>query len=88
VVGGLSKILFFFTEKSRPESLISFVDLRYGTGDYMESLGFVRSKAFKSFKWTDGKNLFNRMKFPSNTGYDRGLYKLWDCGQLKFTKVY
>lgn len=88
VVGGLSKILFYFTEKFRPESLISFVDLRYGTGDYMESLGFVRSKAFKSFKWTDGKNLFNRMKFPSNTGYDRGLYKLWDCGQLKFTKIY
>ena len=88
VVGGLSKILFYFTEAFKPEGLISFVDLRYGTGDYMESLGFVRSKAFKSFKWTDGKSLFNRMKFPSNTGYDRGLYKLWDCGQLKFTKVY
>lgn len=45
-------------------------------------------KAIKSFKWTDGKNLFNRMKFPSNTGYDRGLYKLWDCGQLKFSKSF
>lgn len=88
VVGGLSKILFFFTEKFCPESLISFVDLRYGTGDYMESLGFIKGKAFKSFKWTDGKNLFNRMKFPSNSGYEHKLYKLWDCGQLKFTKTY
>lgn len=88
VVGGLSKILSSFTEKFRPESLISFVDLRYGTGDYMEGLGFVRGKAFKSFKWTDGRGLWNRMKFPSNTGYDRGLYKLWDCGQLKFIKTY
>lgn len=88
VVGGLSKILSFFTEKFCPESLISFVDLRYGTGDYMESLGFIKGKAFKSFKWTDGKNLFNRMKFPSNSGYEHKLYKLWDCGQLKFIKTY
>jgi very-short-patch-repair endonuclease len=88
IVGGLSKILSFFTEVFKPEGLISFVDLRYGTGDYMEGLGFVRGKAFKSFKWTDGKNLFNRMKFPSNTGYDHKLYKLWDCGQLKFSKKF
>jgi very-short-patch-repair endonuclease len=88
VVGGFSKILSFFTEKFAPDSLMTFIDLRYGSGEYLSEIGFKKIKAFKSFKWTDGSSLFHRMMFPSNSGYDKGLYKVWDCGQLKFIKTY
>ena len=27
-----------------------------------------------------------RDKFPSNTGYEQGMNKIWDCGQAKWVK--
>ncbi len=86
VVGGFSRLLSFFTVGFAPEKIVTFIDLRYGSGEYLTSFGFIKGKSYPSFKWTDGRNTFHRMKFPSNTGHDSGLYKIWDCGQLKFTK--
>jgi very-short-patch-repair endonuclease len=86
IVGGFSRLLSFFTEDFAPAKLVTFIDLRYGMGEYLASLGFVKGKAHPSFKWTDGTNTFHRMKFPSSTGRDSGLYKIWDCGQLRYTR--
>lgn len=37
-----------------------------------------------SFKWTNNKKTFPAEQFPSNSGYDAGLFKIWDCGQAKW----
>jgi len=85
VMGGFSKLLSFLNKNilgGKP--LTTFIDLRYGTGDYLTSLGFVYQHTYPSFKWTDGSGIYNRMRFPGNSGYERGLFRIWDCGQAKF----
>ena len=81
VVGGFSKLISHIPQY-RP--LTTFIDLRYGAGTYLSSLGFSFSATHPSFKWTDGHNLYNRMKFPGNSGYEQGLFRIWDCGQAKW----
>ena len=88
IVGGFSRLLSFFTGAYGSNRIVTFIDLRYGSGDYLVSLGFTKGKSFPSFKWTDGTNTYNRMQFRSNSGRDSGLYKIWDCGQLKYTNFH
>lgn len=65
-------------------SITTFVDQRYGTGDYLLNLGFSFKGMHTSFRWTDCKNTFHRMNFRGNSGYNKGLHKIWDCGQSKW----
>jgi very-short-patch-repair endonuclease len=87
VVGGFSKLISNF-QKENSGAITTFIDMRYGSGSYLSSLGFVYSNCYLSFKWTDGFETFHRMKYRSNTGYDSGLYKIWDCGQAKYIKPF
>lgn len=86
VVGGLSKLLKQVERVLKPEFIQSFVDLRYGTGISLETLGYTRKSEYLSFKWTDFKTTYHRMMFKGNTGYEKGFYKIWDCGQAKYVK--
>lgn len=88
IVGGFSKILSFFEKKYSPSMFQTFIDLRYGDGDYLYNLGFKEQSCYPSFQWTDGANIFHRMKFKGNSGYESGLAKIWDCGQRKMVKTY
>jgi hypothetical protein len=54
--------------------------------DYLGDLGFVQKSCHLSFKWTNTRYTYHRMKFPSNTGYEQGMNKIWDCGQAKWVK--
>jgi hypothetical protein len=63
---------------------MTFIDLRYGDGSYLSDLGFKYNHTYPSFKWTDGQITLNRLRFPGNSGYDHGLFKIWDCGQAKW----
>lgn len=85
IIGGFSKILKHLPKMN---SLTTFIDLRYGQGNYLESLDFKEQKSYLSFRWTSGPKSFHRMKFPSNSGYDAGLVKIWDCGQKKYQLFY
>ena len=89
VVGGFSKLLKF-AHLSLPsmKQLLTFIDLRYGSGHYLTSMGFVERKTHISFRWTNGKSTYHRMKFPASTGYEKGLFKLWDCGQTPWNKTF
>ena len=40
-----------------------------------------------SFKWTDFETTIHRMAFKKNSGYNKGLCKIWDCGQKKFELI-
>lgn len=84
VTGGCSKLLKQLIFKEQPKIVINLIDLRYGEGMYLEKFGFKKETEFPSFQWTDFKSTFHRMQFPSKTGYDQGLCKLWDCGQAKY----
>jgi len=86
VRGAYSRLIaHFIKDVPTATSLITYVDLRYGQGDYLENLGFVYSGTNPSFKWTDSHKTFHRMNFPKNEGYDKGLAKIWDCGQALYT---
>lgn len=88
VVGGFSKLIKSFERNYEVDSLSTFIDLRYGQGDYLSDLGFVQESCHLSFKWTNTRYTYHRMKFPSNTGYEHGMNKIWDCGQAKWVKTY
>lgn len=86
VVGGFSKLLSYVEKTEEPNCLQTFIDKRYGTGSYLEELGFEASKSYLSFKWTNFQTIYNRMQFRNDSGYEQGLFKVWDCGQTKFRK--
>lgn len=86
IPGGFSRLLKHFELENTPDSVTTFIDKRYGSGEYLENLGFSLKSCYKSFKWTDNRHTYHRMKFPSNTGYEQGLNKIWDCGQAKWVK--
>jgi len=86
IPGGFSRLLKAFELENTPDSVSTFIDKRYGSGEYLTKLGFSLESLYKSFKWTDNISTYHRMKFPSNTGYEQGMNKIWDCGQAKWVK--
>jgi len=86
VIGGFSKLIKNIERELDPEFIQTFIDLRYGSGDYLANLGFIKKTEYLSFRWTKDNKSFHRMNFPSNTGYKHGFNKIWDCGQAKWVK--
>jgi len=84
VTGAFSKLIKFSREKVGFDNLITFIDLRYGSGEYLLDLGFTYVGEHPSFKWTDGINTYHRMNFPGNEGLEMGMNRIWDCGQAKY----
>ena len=87
ITGGFSRLLSYAISNLKDmKQLSTFIDLRYGSGQYLTEFGFVKSdKAYPSFRWTNGSISYGRMKFTGSTGYDNGYTKIWDCGQQKYT---
>lgn len=96
IQGGLSKLLNYIELNEKPLFIQSFVDLRYSNGHSLESLGFERASVTLGWKWTDGKDVYNRLKCRANMD-ERGLseeehakelrwHKLYDAGQAKYIK--
>lgn len=88
VTGGFSRLLRFVETQLSIDSLITFIDLRYGLGEYLVDFGFKYMHSYPSFRWTNAKISHHRMKFKGNSGYQFGMYKIWDCGQAKYIKDY
>lgn len=85
VIGGFSRLIKFASEKLNIVNLSTFVDLRYGSGEYLKNLGFEYIDTHLSFKWTSGHKTCHRLTYLGNSGYDNGFFKIWDCGQAKYT---
>lgn len=88
VVGGFSRLLKYAEKNIDMDSLKTYIDMRYGLGDYLSSFGFKSNKTYPSFKWTDGVETFHRLLFKGRTGYRVGLQRIWDCGQKPWIKNY
>lgn len=84
IIGSFSRLLSAALRDKKPDSIMTFIDRRYGKGTYLSGLGFEYVHCYPSFKWTDGFVSFHRLKFPGNSGYNHGLFKIWDCGQAKW----
>ena len=85
VMGGYSKLIAEFQEP-----ISSFVDLRYGTGEYLAKLGFKMISCNPSFKWVYGANTFHRslsIREPELVKVKK-MAKLWDCGQAHYFRDY
>lgn len=87
VVGGFDKLIKHVVKQECPNSIITFIDERYGSGDYLEKLGWQKKMSYVSFKWADEKNTYHRLTYPRNSGYEHGFYKIWDCGQAKWEYI-
>ena len=76
------------------EYILSFVDLRYGNGKSLESIGFTRESVSLGWKWTDGCSTYNRLWCRANMDERKlserehadelGWYKIYDAGQAKY----
>lgn len=86
VIGGWSRLIEHALREESPLAIQTFIDRRYGNGRHLNNLGWEFVREEPSFQWTDGVKTIHRMKFPSSTGYDNGFFKIWDCGQAKWTR--
>jgi very-short-patch-repair endonuclease len=85
VVGGFSRLLKTIENKYQKD-IHTFIDRRYGSGHYLNDLGFNLVNEDISFVWVKNEKVVHRLKFPGNSGYKHGWNKLWDCGQAKYIK--
>lgn len=107
VIGGANKLLSLFENNHKGELLVTFCDLRWGTGKVYEKMGFyfilcTRPNYYYIGQYTDWKrkHRFNftkqrLIKLFNETDHNlkewqiaekNGLYKIHDCGHLKFQK--
>lgn len=86
VVGGFSRLIKRIELAVQPDRIQTFIDLRYGSGEYLKGLGFRKESENLSFKWVKSNVVVHRMRFTGNSGYEEGFFKLWDCGQAKYVK--
>jgi len=84
VIGGFSKILSYIKKNFTVDFIQTFIDRRYGKGNYLSSFGFTNKTEHPSFGWVKGNSRIHRLNFRSSSGYVSGWFKLWDYGQSKW----
>ena len=100
VVGGASKLFNYFKNKYEFNKIISYCDLRWSAGDLYHILGFKEiGRSQPNYFYLIGNNRKNRFKYRKSElvkeGFDknkseheimleRGIYRIYDCGNLIF----
>jgi hypothetical protein len=99
VVGGASKLFTFFIKQYQPQHVISYGDLRWGSGKLYQTLGFdYQGNTSLNYWYIDLKNLkrIHRFALRKNkkddqqlTEYEnrlkQGYLRIWDCGNSRWT---
>jgi len=100
VVGGASKLFTHFIRKYDPESIISYCDMRWGTGKMYQKIGmqFLKQTSY-GYAYTDFLKRYHRSTYTKSnllkntlaTGDTEeelakslGLYKIGDCGNTVY----
>lgn len=96
VCGGLSRLISYVEKLEKPRFIQSFVDLRYGDGHSLETLGFKRVSTTLGWEWTNNKATFNRLKCRANMddrklseaecAKELGWHRIYDAGQAKYVR--
>jgi len=100
IVGGASRMFKRFIEDFNPNRIISYCDRRYGTGRIYEILGFGMTHISKpNYYYVFGNNRKNRFTFRKDElvkeGFpkekteheimlERGIYRIYDCGNYVY----
>ena len=100
VIGGASKILKYFIRNYKPVNIISYADISWSNGSLYKKLGFDEiGITDPNYFWVKNGIRYNRFSFRKDIlvkeGYDpnlseseimreRGYYKIYNCGNLKF----
>lgn len=101
VIGGFSKLLSFYKKNHSSESLLSYADLRFSDGKtYHKFFEYAGVTPPNYFYFKDGL-LESRIKYQKHKlvnfksyddektertiMYEEGYYRIYDCGNLKFT---
>ena len=101
VIGGASRLLKYFIKNYSPNEIISYADRRWSQGELYEKLGFNFIHNSKPNYWyINGKSREYRFKYRKSElisdGYDsnktekeimfnRGIYRIYDCGNKKYS---
>jgi len=100
ITGAASRLFAAFVRDHDPKSVISYCDLRWGTGEVYEKIGFKQERMLSpGYHYTKDQKRFNRLKFKKSRliemGFDPtksesqiteeiGLCKIYDCGHKVF----
>ncbi len=98
VYGGASKLLKYFENNFSCTEIFSFADRRWSSGELYETLGFLYDYSTKPNYWYFKNNAHRIHRFnlrkPSGSDiserelrFSEGYNIIWDCGNLKYTKV-
>ena len=104
VVGGASKLLKYFERNFNPVEIISYADRRWSEGNMYHKLNFdfihfstpnyfyinrlTRENRFKYRKSELVKQGFDSSKTEKQIMQERGFSRIYDCGTIKFSKIY
>lgn len=99
IPGAATKLLKYFIKTYSANSIISYSDNRWFSGEMYKSLGFKETNTTVGFFYTDYVSRYNRLMFQKHTlvneGFDasktewqimqeRGFDRIWDCGQIRW----
>lgn len=100
VVGGASRLFKFLLDESKYETIISWSDNRWSEGGVYESLGFTMEENMKpDYSYVDSRTYDRRIpkqsqqkrstncpegKTEKEWADERGLYRIWDCGKVRW----
>jgi len=94
VAGGASRLLRAFIRKELPKKIISYCDLRWGTGSVYSKMGMRLDTVTSPGYWyVKGQKRLHRFNFRRPKGGNvsereytasLGLYRIYDCGNYKF----
>ena len=103
IPGAASKLFAYFIKYYHPKRIISYCDLRWGSGNVYDKLGMTLIKETEPGYWysKDGIKRYHRSSFTKKSlidkGYfgdtevsimrDLGSYRIWDCGNKKFELI-
>ncbi len=95
VIGSASRLLSYFIKSYNPHRIISYADKNWSTGDLYKKLGFIEIKNTEpDYKYiVDGKRKhksgFRKSNLNTNLSEsqemkNKNIFKIWDCGKIKF----
>jgi len=99
VIGGASKLLSYFIKNYNPKRIISYADKDWSMGGVYYKLNFsLIGESDPDYKYIIDNNRVHKSKFrksklntnlsESNYMREQGIYRIWDCGKIKFEIKY
>ena len=100
ILGGASKLLNYFIKKYTPSRLISYADNTWSNGNLYLKLKFekkytskpdygyiVNNKRVHKQNFTKKKLNIGKHTTEESFMKEKSIYKIWDCGKIKFEKI-